>query len=347
MKKSSLGVLIGLLLIVGIAVSTSAAIPADFVDTEVQIATPPGGVGNWPEHWVYWEQYYYAMTSGDNGIRWRTQEAAPTIEYWVNQAISMWNAVVPHGYEAFVRVPFSDTSADLTIYYANCPGLPDVGCFTVTEWYPASVLNVNLWKKATIHIRQNETGKLWSTPGLTGAIAHELGHAMGLYEQYNSDNTCNVNSESIMDTLYISNGYRYHCDGGTIEVSDNSRVTNHYLSGDYWYISSGIEFYNGGIRSKWLDRAYNDREMEVYYYYSVNGWGGPWTHFKTLRSVGDNGSRYNILDATSRVIWSAWMNPSNEGVHNKYILPCTRPVFNNFNDLGTFQCYYHSLFWPY
>ena len=80
----------------------------------------------------------------------------------------------------------SEEQENLKLYYSSCPLVPTaLGCFSVGNWAgPWMMPNVNLWDKAQIYIKPNNSNSQWAANTRRAIILHEIGHALGLEDQY-------------------------------------------------------------------------------------------------------------------------------------------------------------------
>ena len=176
----------------------------EFIDPTAQYPSTPGSpTPSWPEHWVFYDLYLDAMFSQNNRFTWN----ATSLYNYANTAIARWNAELPVGVDA-AQYTNDSNAAHVRFVEQVCPTPSFPACTVIDQWMSVGGLNVNLWSKLRIFMQPNGTYMpgfsspfSWTGPGRNGALTHEVGHAWGLGEQYNSNGTCNNSSYAIMDGL--------------------------------------------------------------------------------------------------------------------------------------------------
>jgi hypothetical protein len=324
-------------LLLALMVSAASIVPVfaqnPYMDTERQLSSPSG-----VEHFVYWREYYYATTPGLKGIPYYPDSVLAS---YAATAAARWNASRPSGNESMYALTTSD-NADMLIKYASCPGSPSsFACFSIDSFFNFDTRNVYIWYKATMWVKIGVSGANWSTSSLNGTIAHEMGHAYGLYDQY-VNGACNPNRFSIMDGAYIAaNGFITLCDTEHLQQWDIDRWREYKLTSVY-----NFDYYNnwgdGTTTTYWRDRIWNDYVLDAKWYWS-NSNNGPWYYVTATTHANYNGSHQNVVQAAG---WRtlAWVNLAYYGVHNKYVKVCARAIYSD-TIYGSDTC--TSFFYPY
>jgi hypothetical protein len=134
--------------------------------------------------------------------------AARPTKWWREAAVTEADEGVQNWQNAWSVLNFQEVSsiadADVEFRSAQCPG-GKRAC--ITEWLGTLVPNweAHYWAHEIIKIDQGQT---WSTQGKIDALTHEVGHWVGLHEQYNDDGdgTCTSNFLTIMNAASEPNG---------------------------------------------------------------------------------------------------------------------------------------------
>jgi len=197
-----------------------------------------------------------------NGVS-TTYTADSSIQSEVNTAVSNWNAKIP-------QVRISGSGSDLIFNYSDsvCSSSA-VACHSVDAIYTSGLLGGNHTIKSKITITS-------SSPNKTRSAAHEIGHYLGLHEQYVDVGTvtCNNSIESVMDAS--------GCDTHLNRPSDTDKFRVDNYLGNGW--ATNVNIYNiGGIRTVgFLDYSYGEAYYEVKIKKNV---GGVWTTVQTVTTT--------------------------------------------------------------
>lgn len=332
--KKLLPILLLVGLLIGVSPMQAFAYPT-WIDPDGQISPNP-----W-EHYVFYKGYYYAMYQNNGSInkqiRWN---ADPVIWSYTYNAMQTWSILSPPGIEAMTEEPLPN-NADLTVSYSSCPNHPDyAGCFTISSWYLAAGLNARLWKKAGIYIRY---GYDWTTNSVTGALRHEIGHALGFGDQYGGMGFCNSGYYGLMDTLWHNNqGYWQNCDTEGPTGMELQKWSDFHITGWYTFVGQGANS-AGKLTVSWEDNAWNDHTMHNIYKQS-SGQNGTYTTFAESYHSANNGSHNDVTWPYAYWLTDE-MYPYLLGVNNKWVKVCKEPLFNWLGNVGTQNCspayYYH------
>lgn len=331
--------------------------PQDFGDVMTQTDVVPGSSHpEWPEHHVYDDLYVDAMSPGAHYFTWY---APPVLFSAANTAMARWNAEKPFSVDG-AQYTNNQATANLEFISGSCPNHPEApGCLKVTNWTTVGGFNVNLWVKAKIYIIPDNTyldGVVepfrWTATGLTAALVHESGHAWGLGEQYTSTGSCNSNSFSVMDgvqnTLHVDPNGNYReispCDTEFVQPMDKVRFGYYFIGGGYdhrGYIS-GV----GAFTSYWHDAAWMDWVPKILYHWSP-GPSGPWTNFAyDSYTIDSHGSAKYVPHPPAAIVLDSTINPGNWNIHQKYIMACSKQIFNNDGSEADYRCATTAIWWP-
>lgn len=314
--------------------------------TALQFSSPAG-----VEHYVFWKTYLYAMFTDDpyldKPVKWWT--TSNTILTQAINAHSQWNALRPAGVSATVQAS-SLGAADLIYKYQNCPTgnpLNKLGCRVVDSWVALGTLNVNAWYKTSLYIRPDSFVEPGTNPAVTqfyasgtlGAIvSHETGHALTGEADQIFGSWCNSSITTLMDGFYIDSSdvtapiYHpvYPCDVyAPIDNGHDENAWVRYHTAGRYLPYTYVVYGDGKAAASWYDYAWNDYQMQATWWRC--GASSSCTTsilFATTYHIGDNGSHYDVYDASGRRIVASAYPGATYNVHSQYIYVCTRPVYN-------------------
>ncbi len=318
-SKTGVGLLIALATVLFFA-GSAAAHHFDYraEDSNLQ-STAQFGVENHNFRW-------WALSNSN--LRWY----APTsIRSDVDSAVSNWESVIPD--LDWFGSTSSASTADLEFEYKSCAG-GGAGRFTVDTWYDDSTRDANYWTDARICV-SNTTS--YGTNGRLAVIAHEMGHAYGLHEQYLDQQTpsaCNNAVVSIMDTG--TGSPLVHCDSLTgPALHDENNVDAYWSLGQMEAITHSYSAPN--VKIQWEDGAWAEQQwnMEFWYHNGTN-----WIMYGTGTATADIGTHRDMpVPSVARVLEFSGARHGTGEWHSI----CGTPYFVKYNVTGTGRC--SEVFW--
>ncbi|MEZ4865155.1 MAG: hypothetical protein R3C14_27815 [Caldilineaceae bacterium] len=357
MKSKILSVSLSLVLCLATYFS-AYAFPYDFADPQYQVSgSVPGGSSSssqWTEHIIYADAYRDAKI-GKRAWKWY----ASTGNYSdANYAVGAW---IAESLPTMIADPVntsSSGSANVKFTTALCPyDFFAAGCVNVTQWATLDGFDVNSWTKATIYaipdgaLSPDGHPMYWGGANLhKKTFIHEMGHLLGLGDQYLDGGLCNPNSNSIMDGVLSSgliNGSYYDlysCDPGFIQPNDNSRLWYYYYGGYYSYSSFGVDN-NGAVTIKWQDSYWMDYAFCTSWRYSSSPTSGPYTFYSMDCSNRKAGSHKSVTPW--RVLESSPIYPWNDSsLHGKWLTACSMADFDYLTSPSPSACTSQALYIP-
>lgn len=221
---------------------------------------------------------------------------------------------------------------DLVILDDRCFFDDTAACLTHEQWVVDLDRNAAYWTKARIKV--NTKYAPWASGALAGAIAHEMGHAIGLHECYDPVSGCNSSETTIMDAaIKNQNGERITCDNLQGPAADDiTRVTS------YWSQGTVAEFTGTadgtvGIWT-WRDYAWAEHQLDMYWYYWDANTQGSWVPYASktiIEGIGVHKETENRL-FTARLDRTAFGAPA--GTH----MACSSTYFIKWDVRGAWTC---------
>lgn len=211
------------------------------------------GVWEWINYPPSWSQYQ---------VKWSdfTHSGAPIASY-----LASWDNLFPNN-------EFVDSGAtyippdDFTLFFVDSSTGCGDGGPACTRFSAANQLyNADkggfYHQGGTIFIDRLSGDWQFTTNGLQATLLHEIGHFIGLNEQYDNTappGTCNDDEVSIMDTGVLSgNTITDGCDGHVIQPADQARVQAFYAATQVGLVTL-FKSSAGTMDIRWFDNSYGE-----------------------------------------------------------------------------------------
>lgn len=291
------------------------------------------------EHYVFAPHYLNAMFDTESlpyvvkRIRWWSDSGVWSDVY---NGIAGWNDLDVDGFENMIEAS-SIEAADLRFKYTSCPGNDldaNVGCFAVLTWQGLAWGNttpVNNWRTAEIYVRPSTSTFVYDGQSRKGVVTHEVGHALGLSDQYVSGSSphCNAAISTLMDgfvSSYVGSVQHINqCDGFATPDWVEENMWNVYQNqGKHVHYQTFT--WNTKMVSHWWDYVWNDWSNEVQWQ-SAPVATESWSAFASYGSVYNNGTHKNISGNNRKI--EVDIIPSQYGIHYRNVRSCIRPRFNH------------------
>lgn len=239
-----------------------------------------------------------------------TYTADSTISTNVTTAVNNWNSSVP-------QVRIAGSGSDLTFAYSNSGCLfGSSGCYGVVSVYNDTVRGANFVTKGSITITNSSTNR-------TNTAAHEIGHFIGLHEQYRDDGSgtaCNTVS-SVMD----ADG----CNTLTGPSSNDKFRVDNYL-GNGWAEDLTASTVSSTLgRFTFTDRAYGELHYRVQL--QKRSASGTWSTVSTQEVTNNTGLVKGLSWTTNKTVTADFYMPSfGAGTYRVEVAP----YFKSYNKHG-------------
>lgn len=168
-----------------------------------------------------------------------------TISTNVTSAINNWNTAIP-------EVRISGSGSDLSFVYSDSNCLAGSGgCYDIIQVYNDTTRGANYVMKARITITSD-------SPSRTRTAAHEIGHYIGLHEQYRDDGSTGTFCNSV-STIMNGGG----CDTLTGPTSNDVFRVDNYLGHGWAENLSSSMLTTSVARFTFKDRAFGELHYRV------------------------------------------------------------------------------------
>jgi hypothetical protein len=204
--------------------------------------------------------------------------------YWSDASVPEADTAVSNWFTAWNKLTFtkvtSPTQADLTIYNLPCPG-GKRGC--VFSWIGPLFNPPEAYYWWPGELRIDLSNWTWSTQGKIDALNHEVGHWIGLHEQYDDDGggLCGAVAPTVMNGG--SGPFGENCQNVHLPTQDDISRAQRYWLGDnltgpdpnfpIWPVIQETSTTSRTLRLTWKDYVWADawhwREL---YWWSGTGW---------------------------------------------------------------------------
>lgn len=246
------------------------------------------------------------------------------------EAINNWAIAMP---QFPMQEATNRNDADVVILDGRCFYVDIPACFSHESWEVDTIREAQYWLSSRITV--NTRYLPWTPGGITGAIAHEFGHLIGLDERYDHVFGCNDAEFTIMDAVKRNDsGERLLCDGLKGPAADDvGRVTNYWSRGgvqDFVGVVGGTSI---GVWT-WRDLSWSEYWLEMYWYYLDPVDQGQWILYTTKNITARTGVHMAAENRQleERVDYSTYGVPG--GLH----MACSQPYFKQWNMYGTWTC---------
>lgn len=323
--KKLLSILFALSLLIAPISAHAQGPPADYLDYYRQISNPdPTWLVTSETYTIYRWRGYAHVGLPDTTL----QVYAPDYKPIITDAFGRWTSTAGWRQQnQWEYVNYSAANLQITLTVNACGGGGALSCVDHIAWTsagsPTTGWDVNIPYRQAIYL---DSGWLGSNDAKRrGIITHELGHIIGLGEQYTPPSTCNSSVWSIMDACdLVGSGQYYPTTFDTYNVQD------------YWTGAIQGYQYNGGwvsgstLSYAWLDKVWPDWMIVTDFWY----WNGStWVGFTTVQTTVQVGTHYDIEPRSLQFN----VNPGNYGVHGKYVIGCSYPWLGA-DGVGVYVC---------
>ncbi|MBI4287425.1 MAG: hypothetical protein HY671_03215 [Chloroflexi bacterium] len=267
----------------------------------------------------------------------------------VRSAVLNWSNTVTGVPQLTYIESTAEATADIRFYSQICPFDYDAaGCFSAFDWETRTPTNgygenASYIKKAALYIRPSDPPNAscpcfrWKLPeGRVGTIAHEMGHLVGLHEQYvEANGNCWDYNRSVMDAVKDdAAGLKIHCD----EVQgptpfDVQRVNAYWGEGDLAVMGFGlgpVAYYS------WKDLAWTEHAHGLGFWW-LNEATNQWQEYYNMPMKTDIGVHLFTKD----LIWSKqidWRDYQAQGAQAGWHTMCGSPYFPAYHQWGSYRC---------
>ncbi|MBM3156156.1 MAG: hypothetical protein FJ004_02595 [Chloroflexi bacterium] len=265
--------------------------------------------------------FYYWVLPGCQAtpIRWK---ADATIRNDVLVAIQNWTNAVP-------ELTFQEVASGQDIefkYEATSTGLPSETVYLEHWWMGTQ--GASYWKRAKARLNPNAN---WTAAGKRAAIAHEIGHLLGLSDRHGQTPiVCNQVEVTIMDGMVNL----LSCDGlQGPSALDEKRVYEFWSQGTGTLSGKGCGTVGTYV---WKDLSWSEQWYEFdLFYWNGHTWVGYYSSYHT-KDIGVHFFKDGIMlqETVDRQTYGA---PA--GLH----IGCVTPYFPKFNTYGNAQWAYTNL----